>query len=56
MVRYIEPSLETATSDQFTAKGGEFTEMMSLFFYHAFRRIVREEFAHFLEKIAREEE
>ncbi|MBU1168887.1 MAG: MerR family transcriptional regulator [Proteobacteria bacterium] len=54
MIRYIEPSLEMATSEDFTAKGGQFTEMMSLFFYHAFRRIVREEFAKFLKNIAKD--
>lgn len=51
MERYIEPTLEMAASEQFTAKGGQLTEIMSLFFYHAFRRIVREEFAQFLKKI-----
>ncbi|GAB6097812.1 hypothetical protein JCM14469_40660 [Desulfatiferula olefinivorans] len=51
MMRYIEPTFETAVSEDFTSKGGQFTEMMSLFFYHAFRRIVREEFADFLKNI-----
>ncbi|MFA6012511.1 MAG: MerR family transcriptional regulator [Desulfobacteraceae bacterium] len=55
MERYIEPTLEMATSEQFTAKGGQLTEIMSLFFYHAFRRIVREEFAVFLKRIVKEE-
>lgn len=53
IVRHMEPSLEKATSDDFTTKGGQFTEMMSLFFYHVFRRIVREEFGKFLKDIVR---
>jgi DNA-binding transcriptional MerR regulator len=53
MVRYVEPTLEQAASEDFTAKGGQFTEMMSLFFYHAFRRIVREEFGRFLKNIVK---
>jgi hypothetical protein len=55
MVRHIEPTLEQATSENFTAKGGQFTEMMSLFFYYAFRRIVREEFGSFLKDIVKKE-
>lgn len=56
MASYVEPTLEKATSDDFTSKGGQFTEMMSLFFYHTFRRIVREEFAKFIRQIAKKKE
>lgn len=56
MARYVEPTLEKATSEEFTSKGGQFTEMMSLFFYHTFRRIVREEFAKFIKQIATKKE
>ncbi len=54
--RYIEPNIETVASDDFTSKGGQFTEMMSLFFYHIFRRIVREEFSKFLQDIVEDDE
>lgn len=52
LYRYLEPNLETVASDDFTASGGQFTEMMSLLFYHIFRRIVREEFSKFLQGVA----
>jgi DNA-binding transcriptional MerR regulator len=51
MIKYIEPSFEKATSEDFTAKGGQLTEMMSLYSYHVFRRIIRQEFAMFLKTI-----
>lgn len=56
IAEYIEPSLETAASDDFTASGGQFSEMMSLLFYHIFRRIIREEFSKFLQGLAEADE
>jgi len=53
--KYIEPNLETASSEDFTANGAQFTEMMSLLFYHIFRRIVREEFSKFLQDLVEDE-
>lgn len=42
---YYEKRLTALPSDDHAEKGAQFVEIMSLFFYHLYRKLVREEFA-----------
>lgn len=41
---YYQSNLERLSSKDFQDKGSQFTEIMSLFFYHLYRKTVREEY------------
>jgi DNA-binding transcriptional MerR regulator len=41
---YYQSNLERLTSHELVEKGSQFTEIMSLFFYHLYRKLVREEY------------
>ncbi len=45
---FYQSSLERLTSEELTEKGSKFTEIMSLFFYHLYRKVVREEYMRLL--------
>jgi DNA-binding transcriptional MerR regulator len=40
---YFNTNLEKIASDEFSEKGSQYTEVMSLFFYHIYRKLAREE-------------
>ena len=42
--RYLKKNLEKVASGQLSEEGCQFTEVMSLFFYHMYRKLVREQF------------
>lgn len=42
---YYEKRLNALPTDDLAEKGAQFVEIMSLFFYHLYRKLVREEFA-----------
>ncbi len=42
---YYEKRLTALPTDDLAEKGAQFVEIMSLFFYHLYRKLVREEFA-----------
>jgi len=46
---FYQSSLERLTSGELVEKGSKFTEIMSLFFYHLYRKVVREEYVRLLE-------
>ena len=48
---YYKSNLERLTSKELTEKGNKFTEIMSLFFYHLYRKVVREEYRHLLKSV-----
>lgn len=48
---YYQSNLERLSSEEFTEKGSKFTEIMSLFFYHLYRKLVREEYRRLLTKV-----
>ncbi len=41
---YYQSNLERLNSKELVEKGSRFTEIMSLFFYHLYRKLVREEY------------
>ncbi|RJR18557.1 MAG: MerR family transcriptional regulator [Desulfobacteraceae bacterium] len=41
---YYQSSLERLSSEDLVSRGGNFTEVMSLFFYHLYRKVVKEEY------------
>jgi len=41
---YYQRNLEGLSSSELDGKGSKFTEIMSLFFYHMYRKLVREEY------------
>jgi DNA-binding transcriptional MerR regulator len=45
---YYQSNLERIATQEVTEKGSKFTEIMSLFFYHLYRKLVREEYGHML--------
>ena len=45
---YYQSNLERLISKELTEKGSKFTEIMSLFFYHLYRKVVREEYRRLL--------
>ena len=48
---YYKSNLERLTSKELTEKGSKFTEIMSLFFYHLYRKVVREEYKRLLKSV-----
>jgi DNA-binding transcriptional MerR regulator len=42
--RYLKKNLEKVASGELREEGSRFTEVMSLFFYHMYRKLVREQF------------
>ena len=48
---YYKSNLERLTSKELTEKGSKFTEIMSLFFYHLYRKVVREEYRRLLKSV-----
>jgi len=48
---YYQSNYERLTSKELTEKGSKFTEIMSLFFYHLYRKVVREEYRHLLKSV-----
>lgn len=46
---FYQSSLERLTSEELIEKGSKFTEIMSLFFYHLYRKVVREEYTRLLD-------
>jgi hypothetical protein len=45
---YYQSNLARLSSKEFTEKGSKFTEIMSLFFYHLYRKVVKEEYRRLL--------
>jgi DNA-binding transcriptional MerR regulator len=45
---YYQFNLERLSSQEFAEKGSKFTEIMSLFFYHLYRKVVKEEYRRLL--------
>jgi DNA-binding transcriptional MerR regulator len=50
---YYQSNLERLASQEVTEKGSKFTEIMSLFFYHLYRKLVREEYGDMLNSSSR---
>ena len=48
---YYQSNLQRLTSKELTDKGNKFTEIMSLFFYHLYRKVVREEYGRLLKSV-----
>jgi DNA-binding transcriptional MerR regulator len=42
--RYLQKNLDKIASGELREEGSQFTEVMSLFFYHVYRKLVREQF------------
>jgi len=53
--KYLETNLEKLNSDEFEEKGSQFTEVMSLFFYHMYRKFVREHYKRIRKSIEKKE-
>jgi DNA-binding transcriptional MerR regulator len=49
---YYRHNLERLSSEEMVEKGGRFTEIMSLFFYQFYRKVVKEEYARLLKSAA----
>ena len=52
---YYQSNLERLSSEDFMEKGSKFTEIMSLFFYHLYRKLVREEYTRLYKTLAEED-
>lgn len=50
---YYRRNLEPLSSEELDGKGSQFAEIMSLFFYHIYRKLVREEYLHLRKKLSR---
>jgi DNA-binding transcriptional MerR regulator len=50
---YYQSNLERLSSKEITEKGSKFTEIMSLFFYHLYRKLVKEEYRRLLKSSAK---
>jgi len=48
---YYQSNLQRLTSKELTDKGNKFTEIMSLFFYHLYRKVVMEEYRRLLKSV-----
>jgi DNA-binding transcriptional MerR regulator len=48
---YFQYNLVRLSSEELVEKGSKFTEIMSLFFYHLYRKLVREEYSRLLESV-----
>ena len=53
--RYLKKNLEKVASGELRKEGSQFTEVMSLFFYHMYRKLVREQFFEMLATQGKEE-
>jgi len=51
---FYQSSLERLTSEELIEKGSKFTEIMSLFFYHLYHKLVREEYRRLLTSLEEE--
>jgi DNA-binding transcriptional MerR regulator len=47
--RFMQDGWDKMTADQLRKKGSQSTELMSLFFYHMYRKLVKEEYKRYLE-------
>ena len=50
---YYRRNLERLSSEELDGKGSRFAEIMSLFFYHIYRKLVREEYLQMRKKLSR---
>jgi DNA-binding transcriptional MerR regulator len=50
---YYRRNLERLSSEELDDKGSRFAEIMSLFFYHIYRKLVREEYLHLRKRLIR---
>jgi DNA-binding transcriptional MerR regulator len=48
---YFQYNLERLSSEELVENGSKFTEIMSLFFYHLYRKLVREEYTRLLKSV-----
>ena len=53
--KYLQTNLEKLNSAEFEGKGSQFTEVMSLFFYHIYRKLVRENYEQMRESMEKKE-
>ena len=51
---YYQSNLERLNSKELVEKGIRFTEIMSLFFYHLYRKLVREEYGRLRQSLEKE--
>ncbi|MCU0559981.1 MAG: MerR family transcriptional regulator [Desulfobacterales bacterium] len=51
---YYQRNLERLSSEELDDKGSRFAEIMSLFFYHIYRKLVREEYLNLRKKLIRQ--
>ncbi len=51
---YYQSSLERLSSGDLVSRGSKFTEVMSLFFYHLYRKVVKEEYRHLLVSLSKQ--
>jgi len=49
VTRYLDKNLERISSGEFSEKDSQYTEVMGLFFYHLYRKLVRQERRRLLE-------
>ncbi len=48
---YYEPHMKPLSSEDFLDRGSKFTEVMSLFFYHVYRKLFRENYTRLLKSV-----
>jgi DNA-binding transcriptional MerR regulator len=48
---YLQANLEKISSGEFSEKDSQYTEVMGLFFYHIYRKLVRQERRHILKSL-----
>ncbi|OPX37841.1 MAG: hypothetical protein B1H11_05345 [Desulfobacteraceae bacterium 4484_190.1] len=51
---YYEPQIKPLSSEDFLNRGSKFTEVMSLFFYHLYRKLFRENYARLRKSIEKD--
>ena len=51
---YYEPQMKPLSSEDFLNRGSKFTEVMSLFFYHVYRKLFRENYTRLLKSIEKD--
>lgn len=51
---YYEPQMKPLSSEDFLDRGSKFTEVMSLFFYHVYRKLFRENYTRLLKAIEKD--
>ncbi len=52
--RYLNANLEKISSGEFSEKDSQYTEVMGLFFYHLYRKLVREERRRILQSLEKD--